>query len=454
MLLEELFRQARTRYEAVLREQAEKEREAREGQRAYVDTRLVERPVADALVNYREDYEPPGQWIYLKADTDEQAIQDLVANLYADEPVRRQYAYKYRAAGKGAPIVEFDPAQSVFWLNEDHDLVVEHQEDVKSRRLLEAVATAEALLEVYMRELGLAHPMVEHLLSRRDELLRSLAHDELYSLTAIAASVEEAVDSATELEIAVVAALRALGFGTQHISGSGTPDGLAEYIAFGAGDTSFTLEAKSSKDEPTLATLNFAMLREHFEQVGAQGCLLVAPRFPGATKGDESSVAQMADRQHVSCWTVEQLARVVRLAEARHINAEDIQNIVLNVFTPDQVAAAVDQLLSEPSWDQKDLYRAIVDTLERLSGVLRASPRDIGMLTSQIALAGFTGIERQNVKEAVEQLAKASQGMLHLTRGDRVHVSGSLDELRRRVGYLTGDGAAPRRKGSFRAPDE
>jgi hypothetical protein len=73
------------------------------------------------------------------------------------------------------------------------------------------------------------------------------------------------------------------------------------------------------------------------------------------------------------------------------------------------------------------------------------------MLTSQIALAGFTGIERQNVTEAVEQLAKASQGMLHLTRGDRVHVSGSLDELRRRVGYLTG---MPRRKGSFRTRDK
>jgi hypothetical protein len=49
-------------------------------------------------------------------------------------------------------------------------------------------------------------------------------------------------------------------------------------------------------------------------------------------------------------------------------------------------------LLSEPSWDQKDLYRAIVDTLEQLSGVLHASPRDIGMLTSQTALAGSTGI--------------------------------------------------------------
>jgi Histidine kinase-, DNA gyrase B-, and HSP90-like ATPase len=453
-LLGELFRQARNRYDAVLREQAEKEREAKEGKRAYVDTRLVERPVADALVNYREDQEPPGEWIYLRADTDEKAVQELVANLYTDEPARPQYAYKYRAAGKGAPLVEFDPAQSAFWLNEDHELVVENHEDVKSRRLLEAVATAEALLEVYMRELGLAHPVVEHILSRRDELLRSLAHDELYSVTAIAASLEAAANSATELEVAVVATLRALGFGTQHISGSGTPDGVAEYIAYGAGETSFTLEAKSSKDVPELGHLDFGMLREHYEGVGGKGCLLVAPDFPGRTKGDDSAVAKMAMRQQISCWTVEQLARVVRLAEARHINAEDIQSIVLASFTPDQVDAAVEKLLSEPSWDRKNLYRAIVDTLDKFSGVLQGSPRDIGMLTGQIALAGFDGIERKDVKEAVEQLAKASQGMLHVTRGDRVHVSGHLDELRRRVAYLTGDETAPRRKGSFRNHDE
>jgi hypothetical protein len=454
-LLEELFRQARTLYEAALRADAEKERDAKEGKRAYVDTRLVERPVADALVNYHEDYESPKEWIYLKADTDPNAVRDLVANLYADEPVRRQYSYKYRAAGRGAPLVEFDPAESAFWINEDHDLVVEHQEDVKSRRLLEAVATAEALLEVYMRELGLAHPIVEHLLSRRDELLRSLAHDELYSLAAIASSLEGAVARPTELEIAVVAALRALGFGTQHISGSGTPDGVAEYIAYGAGDTSFTLEAKSSKDTPDLATFNFAMLREHYEKIGAKGCLLVAPRYPGETRGGESSVSQMAERQKVSCWTIEQLARIVRSAEARHINAEDVQTIVLSSFTPDEVSEAVARLLSEPSWDQQSLYKAIVDTLEGLATVLQDSPRDVSMLTSRIVeLPSFGGIERQDVKEAVEQLAKASQGMLHLTARDRVHVSGSLDELRRRVSYLTGDAAAPRRQGSFRERDE
>jgi hypothetical protein len=454
-LLEELFRQAREFYEAALKKEAEKQRQANEGKRAYVDPRLVERPVADALVNYREDSIPPAQWTYLKPNADDGAIEELVANLYADQPVRRQYAYKYRATGKGAPLVEFDPEQSTFWLNEDHDLVVEHRDDMKSRRLLETLATAEALLEVYMREIGLANPVIEHLLTRRDELLRSLAHDELYSLEAIARSLESAVDSDKELEIAVVAALRAIGFGTQHISGSGTPDGLAKYVVFGSGETSFTLEAKSSKDVPTLSTLDFATLRRHYLDKNAQGCMLVAPAFPGATKGYESAVAKMANDQKVSCWTVALLARVVRVIEARHINADDIQDIVLKNFAPDEIHAAVEKLLSEPDWDRKSLYRATLDTLERLSVVLPGSPRDVSMLASQIATMGFKGIERKDVKEAVEQLAKASRGMLHLTsRNDRVHVSGSLEELRRRVASLTGDETEPRRKGSFRLRDQ
>jgi len=41
--------------------------------------------------------------------------------------------------------------------------------------------------------------------------------------------------------------------------------------------------------------------------------------------------------------------------------------------------------------------------------------------------------------------------MLHFTRGGKIHIHGSLDELRRRLANLTGEDAKPRRKGTFRA---
>ena len=85
-----------------------------------------------------------------------------------------------------------------------------------------------------------------------------------------------------------------------------------------------------------------------------------------------------------------------------------------------------------------------------LESVLVASQRDIGMLASPIALKGFAKIETKDIEDAVEQLAKASQGMLHLTRGGKIHIHGSLDELRRRLANLTGEGVEPRRKGTFR----
>lgn len=451
-LLEELFRQARERYEAALTNQAEKEKEAREGSRTYVNPRLVERPVADALVNYHDAPDDDAAWVYLNADTSEDAVQELVTSLYTEADVRRRYAYRYRDSGRTGRLVEFDPTEATFWINEQHELVIENFEDPESRRLLETLVTAEALLEVYMREIGISHPVVEHVLNRRDELLRSLARDEIYSLGAISQSLRDAAEaSATELEIAVVAALRALGFATRHIGGSGTPDGLASYAAYSANGKSFTLEAKSSQDIPMLPNLDFAGLRQHYEDADTDGCLLVAPSYPGGSKSNESEVAKRATTQRVSCWTVAQLSRAVELAEARHINANDIQVIVLNVFTPDDVAARVEQLLTEPDWDRQGLYRAILETLAELESVLVQSQRDIGMLASPIALKGFAKIETKDIEDAVEQLAKASQGMLHLTRGGKIHIHGSLDELRRRLANLTGEGVEPRRKGTFRA---
>jgi len=317
------------------------------------------------------------------------------------------------------------------------------------------MVTAEAMLEVYLREADVDPRVVTYVLSRRDQLLRSLSRDELHSLKAIATSVREAKDSAYDLEIAVVGALRSLGFVAQHIGGSGTPDGEAKYKVYGPENQTFTLEAKSSEEVPSLGHLDFAGLRQHYEDKkaeGAIGCLLVAPDYPGRGKGNDSQVSKRSATQKVSCWTVEDLARVVEAAEARHITAEQVQKIVLSAFTPDDVQAAINKLLTEPGWSQRELYKAILDTLDGLQGILSESARTVDMLAPFIAKEpGFAGIEKNEILDAAEQIAKASKGMLHVTRQDGVvHVAGAMDELRRRLKDITGDEAAPRRRGTFR----
>lgn len=453
-LLLELFNEARTRYNAVKDKEDEKQKSKREESRTYVNPRLVERPVADVLVNESRVEHPP-EWMLLDAGGDDESLQRLIESLYEDGSERRRYSYRYTAAGRQQPLARFDPEQALFWVNEDHDMVIANQEDAEARRLLEVVVTAEAMLEVYLREADVDPQVVAYVLTRRDQLLRSLSRDELYSLKAIAASIRDAKDSANDLEIAVVGALRSLGFVAKHISGSGTPDGDARYEVYGPETLAFTLEAKSSGDVPSLGNLDFAGLRQHYEDKkdeGAVGCLLVAPDYPGKTEPEEGQVGKRATTQKVSCWTVDGLARIVEAAESRHITADQIQKIVLTKFKPGEVQAAIDALLTEPGWTRRDLYVAILESLESLEGYMPNSPRTIDMLAASIAMTeGFGGIERADILEAAEQMAQASKGMLHVTRSDgAIRVPGSLDELRRRLKAMTGQDGAPRRRGTFR----
>jgi len=456
-LLLELFNEARSRYEDKIKEGEEKEANKREESRSYVNPRLVERPVADVLVN-EGSAQQRADWILLDPSDDDEALGRLIESLYEEPAERRHYSYRYTAAGRQGPLARFDPDEALFWVNEDHDLVIANEESPEARRLLEVMVTAEAMLEVYLREADVDPRVVAYVLSRRDQLLRSLSRDELYSLKAIATSIRDARDSANDLEIAVVGALRSLGFVAKHISGSGTPDGEARYEVYGPERVSFTLEAKSSADVPSLGNLDFAGLRQHYEDKrdeGAAGCLLVAPDYPGRDEPEEGQVGKRATTQNVSCWTAEGLASVVEAAEVRHITAEQIQKIVLTQFTPAQVESAIEELLSDPGWTRRDLYVAILESLVALEGHMPNTPRTVDMLAAQIAMrSGFAGIERSDVLDAAEQMAQASKGMLHVTRSDgAIRVPGALDELRRRLKDMTGEDGKPRRRGTFRNRD-
>jgi len=456
-LLIQLFNEARERYEAWERASAKDNGTKKEGFRDYVGTELVERPLADALV--AEAAGPtshmatgPVWWRYLAPIDDVSEIQKLVDQLYATERKDRRYSFKYSPAGASNPIARLDAGTASFFVNEDHPLVREFAEKPDSRRLLEAVIVCEALLEAYLHAAHVAPEVVSELLERRDTLLRSLAADESYSLRALATALRDASRNANDLEIALVGALRALGFSARHIGGSGTPDGFAEYVAHGVEEKKFTLEAKSSADVPSLPQLDFAGLRSHYEGLGARGCLLIAPSYPGADEAG-GQVSQRSKQQGVSCWTIEQLARVVEAAERRHINARNIEDIVFESFTPLEVGAAVDRLLSNPSYDKLELYRAVIDALAQLEPRLRTTPRNISHLAAEISRSDkFVSADEPQIREAVIDLGRASSGMLYVNNDDQVFVIGSLDELRRRTANITNEGAPPRRRGTFR-PD-
>jgi hypothetical protein len=116
------------------------------------------------------------------------------------------------------------------------------------------------------------------------------------------------------------------------------------------------------------------------------------------------------------------------------------------------VTAAVDALIATPTFTKTDLYGAVVAALRDLETRLPDAQRDVSLIAGEVSRdSHFSGIFKGDVRDAVEDLARASKGMLNLSQDDAVQVLGSIDELERRVATLAQLDGKPRRLGSFRA---
>ena len=452
-VLNEVFNEARQRYEDFNAAEQSKELNKREENRTWVPERLVEFPTADALTMYSRDLrgaEPDESWMYLSVDP-ETDVTELSASLYLTVSREQKYRYVYVSLGRAERLVTFEPVSSTFTVNQDHELIKAYASDPASQRLVEDVVTSEALLEVYLREAGVRPSVIGEVLERRDLLLRGLADAHMFSLEALSSYIRDSASSKTDLEIAVVAGARALGFVAKHIGGSGRPDGVARFTDFPQGEQTIILEAKSSIETPSAKDIDFAAIQNHKAQYAASGCLLVAPGYQGDIDGNSARSAQELE---ISCWTVGQLADVIAAAESRQIAARQVLDIVRTTFAAQDVEQAVSDLLTEPTWELMDLYLAVVGSLRNLHGILASSPRSVTMIATEVAkMSGFEGVQESHIYRAVSDIASASRGAL-LVRDDGVVVLNvDYDELERRVQALTGQPGSPRRKGAFGLTD-
>ena len=447
-LLNEVFNEARQRYEEQLEKERKKALSAREYKRDWVPGRLVELPTADALTDYSKDFEgaeADESWMYLRVDPGTN-IAALTSALYSRTSREQPYIFRYEASGHTERLARFDPENAAFTVNQDHELVKAYAYEPGSQRLLHDLVTSEALLEVYLREAGVDPHTIGEVLERRDLLLRGLADSHMFSLTALGDYINDSADEKSDLEVAVVAGARALGFVAKHVGGQGEPDGIARFTDFPGGEQTITLEAKSSKDTPSAKDIDFAALKLHMQKHNASGCLLVAPHYAG---DDDGNAARSAANEKVSCWTVRQFADVIRRAEVRQISARDILDIVRERFTPQDVERAVGDMLSEPTWERRGLYLAVIKALRNIHHRMTKSRRSITMIATEVsAMEGFTSVEESVIRRAVSDIAGASKGALVLHRNS-VKLNVDYDELERRVQSLTGAPGSPRRKGAF-----
>jgi len=199
--------------------------------------------------------------------------------------------------------------------------------------------------------------------------------------------------------------------------------------------------------------MDFAALRDHTNNYEADGCLLIAPGYVGQD-GDHSKVTRVAREQRISCWTVEQLARVVEAAESRHIGAKDVLDIVTQHFAPTEVKQVVEELLTQPAWSSRDLYQIIIQVLKNMDGSGVDEPRNVAMILGGImANQEFPKIKADEIRKAFTELVGVSKGALILDRDSgEFHITTDMNELERRVSDLTKSLTDSRRISSFRNP--
>lgn len=452
----EIGLQARDRFEKWQEEQGN-QKLAPEHVRVYVAEHLVERPMADALAMHGSRNvggEVDRGWLYME-DVAPAALNTVVKQLYEE---RTSYNFVRSGLGKTRRLTKFDPTSATFVINDDHQLVKAYGDDPRSNELIKLLATAEVMLEVYMVESDIDPFAIGDVLNRRDLLLRSLANDRVYSRKYIADMLRENRDSDIELELAVMAAARSLGFQVKHVAGAGEPDGVARFLDSAMKETKLTLEAKASSGTPQLGALDFAGLQEHKEKHGAAGCLLVAPGYPtpkpGTVErtGDPGAVAHRAKSDEISCWTIEQLAEVVEKAERLEITAEQIAEIVTTRFAPADVTAALGELLAE-GLDMTVLYKAIMEVLARMfrEEKLKGDTRRISTVAGALAFhPDLPDVDEDQIRRAIADLAHQSKGGMVL-RNDAIVFLTDFEEVTRRVASLTGDLGGPRALGTFSA---
>ena len=449
-VLIEIFNEARRRYESSHKNDNEPRK--KEHEMNYVPQSLFEFPTADALSMWEdsEGAEADATWFYIREVSEGDSLKETIQDLYSGERTRG-YRYDYESLGSIERMVKFQPGTSEFILNDDHEVVRAHKDGGgQTRALLEDIATAEAMLEVYLREADISPRLIGDILEKRDKFLRALANDHLTSVAAISQTLLDARDRDHDLEIALVAASRAIGFVAKHMGGGGPPDGIATLLEQPGKEIKITLEAKASKDVPSINDIGMGTLADHVKEYEAEGCLLVAPGYPGLTRGEASSISRMANQNRISCWTINQLAEVVSATQTRHISARKVLEIILNKFSPPDVSKAVEDLLGTPDWTEETLYNGVIDVLDQLSNnIPDARPTTDMVLGLLVSKPEYSGIAKVAVEEALRAVASSSKGAM-VVRGEEIKVNTSIPELRRRTTHITGNPGTPRRNGDFR----
>jgi hypothetical protein len=332
-------------------------------------------------------------------------------------------------ASKDFGIALYDASTGILRINGFHPFVGAFFDEFTSKTSglpLELFAMAEVLLEAQLQQAGYNQDQVNRVMSDRDQYLRDVAQGSgRRTALIVSKALQEARNDENQLEIEVVAAFTILGFEAVRDGRKGKADGIARahLSADPSGNQrrySVTLEAKSKKKPGkavATATVNISTIALHRDEYSSEHAIVVAPSF-ASTLGDKASIAKQIDKDRqltkangqpktITLITVDDLARLVRLAPVKNLGLSKIRSLLQSCRLPEESKKWVDDL--EETNPKRPPYKEVIDTVHQLQQKYNQAAVQYNGL--RVALGMRTPPIDYSTDEELIDLCKAMAGM-------------------------------------------
>jgi hypothetical protein len=342
----------------------------------------------------------------------------------------------YADLGVYRPIAVLDAVSGVLSINLEHPFVAHFADEFGDERRnlpLQLFAMAELLLEAHLYGSGADSDDVETVLDERDELLRHLARTSgAKNSLVIAQELLASATSKKELEDAVVAAFDQLGFEAVPRGGNDDSDGIAEaYLPAVDGEPQryrVSLEAKSKETVGAKVTkkgVEVSTIARHRDENNCDHAIVVGPRFQTGSDDLGAVVREIkSDRENtgktITLITIDDLARLVRVAPIKRISLSQLRDLFQTASTPAESAKWIDDQSARERPPAK--YRDILETVwseqedDENYSVTYASLRTALRLRRQITIG------EQDLRSDCLALARMAPDLFY-AREDRVELN-------------------------------
>ena len=334
--------------------------------------------------------------------------------------------------GANVPIAVYDAKSGVLKINGFHPFIGAFYDEFESARSglpLDLFAMAEVLLEAQLHQAGLSQAQVDGVMLARDQYLCDVAQSSgRRTALVVSKALQEARNDEDKLEEEVVAAFKRLGFDASHDGRTGKADGIAraDLAADESGVArkfSVTLEAKSKKKDGetvSAAAVHVSTIALHRDEYQSEHAIVIGPSFANK-KGNKSTLAKQIDKDReltkakgkpktITLMTVDDLARLVRLAPIKGFGLSKMRSLFQNCRLPEECKKWVDDVAATKP--KKQPYKQVIETIFELQKKYKRAA--VGYGEVRVALGGLTPPIDYETNEELIDLCKA---MMEMAKG-------------------------------------